>query len=94
MITASEAKRLAGLTVEEKVESLSNSIEKSAKEKKRCLRTGWDYKEDNDLWVNGGYSKTQEWWKAKEILENLGYKVSFYYSEGSQFVDMYTLIEW
>lgn len=94
MIQASEAKKLAGLTVAEKVEKLSFPIKKLALERKRQLRTGYDYVEDDDLWISGGYSNTQEWKDAKKILEGLGYNVRFYYSDGSQFVDMYTLIEW
>jgi len=58
------------------------------------LRTGWEYKEDQDLWIYGGYKPTKEWHKAKEILEHLGFKVTFYYSDGSMAVDMYTLVEW
>lgn len=93
MLTAEQARKIAGRTVQEKVESLLKAVEEAAKAKKRKLRTGWDYEEDIDLWVNGGYSRTKEWEQAAKILEGLGYKVSFYYKE-SQFVDMYTLIEW
>lgn len=93
MITAQEARELAGYTLKEKVERLGEEIRKCAIEKKRQLRTGWDYKEDSSLWIEGGYSKTEEWRTAKKILEENGYKVSFYYRE-SQFVDMFTLIEW
>lgn len=93
-LTAKQAKELAGETTAEKVDKLLIAVEESAKAKKRKLRTGWDYESDKDLWVNGGYSKTKEWEEAKKILEDLGYKVTFYYKEGQQFVDMYTLIEW
>lgn len=93
MLTAEQARQIAGKTVQEKVESLLKAIEEAAKSKKRSLRTGWDYKEDNDLWINGGYSRTKDWEEAAQILEGLGYTVIFYYKE-SQFVDMYTLIEW
>lgn len=94
MITATEARQLAGETVEEKVEKLSSAIEKSAKENRRRLRTGWDYEDNRDLWITGGYEVSEEWKKAKKILESYGYKVSFHYNDSGQFVDMYTLIEW
>lgn len=93
MFTAEQARKLACVTVEEKVGQICKAIESSAKLKHRCLRTGYDYKEDRDLWIIGGYDKTEEWLKAKQILESLGYKVSFYYKE-AQYVDMYTLIRW
>ena len=87
MITATEALHFSGETAREKVEKLSSTIEKLAKENKRCLRTGWDYEEDKDLWIAGGYMESKEWKEAKTILKSYGYKVSFYN-------DMYTLIEW
>ena len=94
MIDAKEARKIAGPTLDEKIESLGTTIEILAGAKKRKCRTGWDHKEDKDLWINGGYGQTDEWKLAKKKLESLGYKVSFYYSEGSQFVDMYTVVEW
>lgn len=98
MITATEARQLASKlasnTVEEKVEKLSSTIEKLAKANKRRLRTEWDYDDNRDLWTTGGYETSEEWINAKKILENYGYKVSFYYDDRGQFVDMYTLIEW
>lgn len=93
MISASEARSLAGPTLDEKIESIGVRIEELAKEKKRVLRCGWDYTPDKELWIDGGYGNTKEWLKAKKKLEALGYHVEFYYSEG-QFVDMYTKITW
>lgn len=93
MMTAAEARRLAGQTVQEKVNDLLLAVEELAKQKHRVLKTGWDYTKDADLWVHGGYNNSKEWVEAKKILEGLGYKVNFFYKE-SQFVDMYTLIEW
>lgn len=93
-LTAEKARELTGLTTTEKVDKILLHIEKVAREeKKRILRTGWEYKDDQELWVSGGYSTTPQWLEAKQMLEGLGFKVSFYYKE-SQFVDMYTLIEW
>ena len=93
MLTAEQARQIAVKTVQEKVEALLKAVEEAANAKKRKLRTWWDYKEDADLWISGGLSDTQDWQEAVKILEGLGYKVKFYY-KASQFVDMYTLIEW
>lgn len=93
MITAEQAKKLAGPTLEEKVEALGAKIEELAKQGKRCLYTGYQYREDEDLWIHGGYSNSEDWKKAKQLLESKGFKVSFFYEE-RQFVDMYTIISW
>lgn len=96
-LTAKQAKEISGPTLEEevgdKVDALLVAIEGAAKQKRRSLKTGWEYKENEDLWIRGGYSGSKDWNLAKKMLEELGYKVSFYYQE-NQFVDMYTLIEW
>jgi len=93
MISAKEARNISGETVEEKVEKLHNAIIALAKDGKRELRTGYQHKDNPELWINGGYSKTPDWQSAKKILEDLGYSVEFYYAE-LQFVDMYTIIRW
>lgn len=92
--TAAEARELAGTTVEERVKLLLVRIKELATEKKHQCRTGHDYNVDEELWINGGYSRTIEWTEARKILESLGFKVTFYYQEMSIAVDMYTLIEW
>ena len=94
LLTAEEARKLAGPSLEEKVESLIETIKTLAKQKKRSCRTGYDHKEDEDMWIYGGYDGTEEWQNAKKILKGLGYKVTFYYKVHSVAVDMYTLIEW
>lgn len=94
MFTAAEAKRLAGESLEEKVAKLGEAIKVAATNKKRQLRTGWEYKDDKDLWIQGGYKPTEDWTKAKKMLELAGYTVDFYYSDGSIAVDMYTIIKW
>ena len=94
LFTAREARELAGLTVEEKVDKIFPFIKDAANDKKRELKTGWDYKDNSELWIDGGYSKTPEWLRAKSILEKLGCKVEFCYDDSSQFVNMYTKIEW
>ena len=94
MISADQARKLSGPSVEERVERISVAIENAAKNGKTCLRTGWDYEEDEALWRTGGYNTSDEWKKAKTLLEENGFKVSFYYEEGPWIVNMYTLIEW
>lgn len=94
IVTAEEARNLSGPSLEDKIEALSKTIESLAKKGNRRCRTGYDHKPDDDLWVYGGYNKTSDWKRAKVLLELHGYKVTFYYHDGGQFVDMYTLIEW
>ena len=91
--TAEEARKLSGKTLDEKVDGLLAAIAEAAKQHKRQLRTGWEYGADEELWIRGGYGKTDEWKEARKMLVDLGYTVEFYYNE-SQFVDMYTLIKW
>ena len=95
MITAKEARTLIDpdFELKEKIEKIGEAIERAARDGKTRLVTGYQYKKDPDLWIQGGYSRTKEWEKAKKILEELGYKVTFVYKE-LQFVDMYTVIEW
>ena len=93
MITAEQARGFMPRTLETKLESIGKRIEELAKEGKTKLRCGYDYKPDQDIWIHGGYSKSEEYLKAKKYLEDLGFKVSFFYEEG-QFIDMYVLIEW
>lgn len=92
MITAQEAKELAGPSFEEivdgAIEEASNIIRAAATEKKRIARL------HESFWVYGGYKSTPEWKEAKKRLEAAGYKVTFYYQELSIAVDMYTLVEW
>ena len=93
-LTAEQARELAGPTVEERVDKILVRIEELAKAKQRSLKTGWDYKEDKKLWIDEGYGQTENWRKAKKILTDLGYTVSFHYDDSCYFVDMYTVIKW
>ena len=86
-ITAAEARKLAGPTVEERVEFIMPLIETAAKDKKRSLAL------HDEFWVHGGYQGTADYKEAVRQLEALGYKVRFFYEE-RQFVDMYTIVEW
>ena len=85
---------MAGETLDEKIEKMLATIKRRATEKNRLCRAGYDHDADQDLWIYGGYNHTPDWNKAKAALEKLGFKVSFYYRDGSIAVDMYTLIEW
>jgi len=86
-ITAQEARKLAGPTVQERVDEVYTLIREAATEKKRFVNLR------DDFWVNEGYSKTKEYQQACMILEGEGYTVRFFYEE-RQFVDMYTIVEW
>lgn len=88
MITAQEARSLAGPTVQERVDDLEIAIKQAALEKKRSINL------HDPFWVHEGYSSTKEYKQAVMILEGMGYKVSFYYKEHSIAVDMYTVVSW
>lgn len=91
MITAREARELAGPTFEEKVaeqlEFAYEQIKTAAENKKRQTVL------HGEFWTRGGYSGTDEYKAAVKQLEELGYKVEFFYEE-LQFVNMYTIVEW
>jgi len=84
-LTAKEAREIAGFTEEEKAnEAISlflKTIKKLATEKKRECRTGYDHRENEDIWIYGGYKKTSLWKLCKNKLENLGYDVSFFFTK-------------
>jgi hypothetical protein len=85
-ITAAEARRLAGPTVQERVDEVYPLIREAAEKGKRSIAL-------HDWWANEGYSKTVEYKLACRILEDDGYTVDFFYEE-RQFVDMYTVVKW
>lgn len=91
MLSAKEARKLSGPTVEEIVEAelerVELKIKAEAEKKRRCVHL------HDDIWTNGGYGNTKEWQAAKTALEKAGYKVKFFYEE-RQFVNMYTIVEW
>lgn len=96
MITAKQAKEIAGPTAEELVYDLEDYIKEAANNKQRKIIPHNKYKGEDyafNFWVSQGYKPTKKWKEAKKILEGLGYTVKFYYEE-RQFVDMYTIIEW
>lgn len=87
MITANEARGLAGPTPQERVEMLDDIIRKAAAAKQRSVAL------HDQFWVHEGYSQTADYKEACEILKKQGFTVKFFYEE-RQFVDMYTIVEW
>lgn len=87
MITANEARGLAGPTPQERVEMLDDIIRKAAANRERSVAL------HDPFWVHEGYSRTKDYIEACEVLEKKGFKVRFFYEE-RQFVDMYTIVEW
>lgn len=88
MITALEARNLSGPTPQERVDEIEPLIRTAAEKKLRRAHL------QDSFWVHEGYSKTDHYKQAVKILEDLGYKVKFYYDDGGQFVNMYTIVEW
>lgn len=87
MITADEARALSGPSVEEYVEAACESIRNAATEKKNMISLMGDF------WCRGGYDNTESYKQATKMLEDLGFKVEFFYEE-LQFVNMYTIVKW
>jgi len=85
-ITAQEARKLAGPTVQERVDDVYPLIRSAAEKKKRSITL-------HDWWADQGYGGTEEYKQACKLLEADGFKVSFFYEE-RQFVNMYTVVEW
>lgn len=95
MITAEKARELAKISnVDPAVDRILKAIEEKAIAGCTKLKTGWEYDMDRDIWISGGYSKTKAYELACKKLKDLGFKIEFYYSDASQFVDMYTIISW
>lgn len=100
MITAKEARELAGPTpeevVKEQLEFAYERIKLAAENKRRSVNL------TNEFWSRGGYSGTDEYkaavkqdeYKAAvKQLKVLGFEVEFFYEE-LQFVNMYTIVKW
>jgi len=86
-ITAEEARKLAGPSVQDNVDDAYKLIRKAATEKKNSVNLYGDF------WVRDGYASTPHWEEACDILRGSGFTVKFFYEE-RQFVDMYTVVEW
>lgn len=100
MLTAQQARELAGKTAQEYVDDLMPHIEKAARDKKREFATG---NIDTQIWAHGAYDaryvrvethNTKIYKEAASILEQLGYTVDFYYRDCSMAADIYTIIRW
>jgi hypothetical protein len=85
-ITAAEARKLAGPTVQERVDEVYPLIREAAEKGKRWINL-------HDWWADEGFRGSVEYKQACMILEGDGYIVKFFYEE-RQFVAMYTTVEW
>lgn len=92
-LTAKEARELSGTTPEEHVDDVCDMIRAKCNNKELPPANRRSLRLDHPFWVDGGYKVTPEWQEGVRLLRDLGYKVEFIYKE-SQFVDMYTLVEW
>lgn len=92
--TAEEARKLAGKPVDQKIKDLLKTVEQIASNGGHICRCSYNHKIDNDLWVDSGYIKTEDWKEACIKLRNLGFTVDFYYADDSFAVDMYTVVKW
>lgn len=86
MITAAEARELAGPTIRERVEALEPLIRAAAEKKQREIIL-------HDWWANVGYERGAAWKEAEKILKEFGYTLDFFYEE-LQFVNMYAIVRW
>lgn len=90
MITADEARKLAGVhrqEIEDFLKLADEMITKAAKNGKRSTIV-------RDSYVsNSGYRKGEAWNTVKKILTDRGFEISFFYEE-RQFVDMGMTIKW
>lgn len=90
IITAQEAREMAGPTPEERLESISNMIRKAAADRKRSiiLRDA-PYRD----WLYVLKPVTEEDNKVIEALKEKGFTLSLHYKE-TQFVDYGLIISW
>ena len=92
VITAKEARELAGPTDAERAErALETAFREirfaAAERKQRSIHFR------DDFWARGGYDNTKSYKLAVERLEELGFDVKFFY-EADQLVDMGVVISW
>ena len=91
MITAAEARQLAGPTNEEILADALNYADEQIREAANTLQR--EAHLHGQFWAHGGYDGSKNYRAACDKLEKLGYTVTFYYKE-CQFVDMYTVVKW
>lgn len=94
-LTAEQAKSLSGITAEDYVTELLESVKLAAKAHKTQLKTTHSiYQLPAEFWSHEGNDKTPKYLKAIKILQELGYKASHQLDIGSFSVDSYTLVSW
>jgi pyruvate/2-oxoacid:ferredoxin oxidoreductase beta subunit len=86
-ITAEEARRLSGPSIESLLGEAYELIRDAASRGKSFVRL------ITPDWTKGGYNTTEAWKQAKTALEADGFTVNYHYEE-RQFVDMYTEVKW
>lgn len=84
-ITADEARKIAGPTIEEEIDDVYVRIKSVAEQGERSIHL-------HD-WANDGYGNTEKYKALKKELEESGFEVEFFYEE-RQFVDMYVIVKW
>ena len=87
MITAKEARELAGPTIEEMAEFFDKPIREAAAKKERSVTVY------HGILENEAYGSTKRWKEFTDYMSKLGFVVELYYYEG-QFVDMRITIKW
>ena len=87
MITAQEARKLAGKTSAEYALDFEEAIKEAAKKGQRELT-----KYHGEL-ENEAYSRTEKWNSFIAYMATLGFTVELHYEE-RQFVDMQIIIKW
>lgn len=76
-LTAPEARRIALSNLPEQIDRIVAAIAKKAAEHKFCLSTGFDYKEDLDLWTSQTMLTSRKQDEAIATLRELDYEVRF-----------------
>lgn len=87
MITAQEARALAGPTIEELCEFFDSHIRAAAKKKERSVTVYHGQLE------NEAYGRTKRWKEFQAAMVKLGFEAELYYEE-RQFVAMRITIKW
>lgn len=90
-ITATEARALAGMTIEEIVDLVFDQIRIAATAKQRKLKLYGDF------WADEGYLCTQKYLDATRILKDAGFQVEYSfdsYREPRCTKTRYTVVKW
>lgn len=87
MITAKEARVLAGPSATDIISDVARQIEKAAKSGMRSITLR------DDFWAHEGRDLTDLYKECVNILEDHGYQVKYFFDCG-QFVDAGVVISW